>query len=115
MAAHSIIARDKAVRLGGTVLRADMNALCDIEDATGKTVTELFAGGTDVTLSMRDFRSVVQALGRFESPRAAGDWIQEVGFEDAAEAMAEAVQLGFGDAAGDEMGKPETGTPQTST
>ena len=108
MAAHTIVARDKAVRLGGATLRADFNALCEVESATGKAVMDLFQADSAgaFKLSMIDLRTVVQALGRFDSAQAAGDWIQSVGFGAAAEALSEAISLGFGE---QEPGEVEPG------
>ena len=74
------------------VLRGDFNSLCEAEERIGKPIT-----GLDFdALGMRDIRSLVQALGSFETPDAAGDAISDVGIEAMSGAMGDALALAVG-------------------
>lgn len=83
------------VRLGQYSLRMDFNALCDAE--------EDFPGIMQGEVDIRSFRSVRALVGHALtahhpglSPRDVGDIIHEVGIQEAAEAVTQAMQASFG-------------------
>lgn len=82
------------VKLGSHLLRADFNALCDFEEATGVDVGSL-SDRLQEGVSFVVLRSLVRAIGGFDSDQEAGDAVQAVGIAKASEAIGEALSAAF--------------------
>jgi len=86
------------VALGDHTLVFSINAICDLEDALGRSITEI---GTEMEtgLSMRTLRAVIWAGLQERHPgtseKQAGDIISEVGVPAAGEAVSAAFAAAF--------------------
>lgn len=87
--------------VGGRVrtLRYGLNALCNLEQQTGRKALEIFRSLDGDQMEIRVFRSVVQAgLSEKLTAEDVGDLIDEVGIQNMAEILGRAVRLAFPDA-----------------
>lgn len=79
-----------------------VNAMCEIEDATGKDILELVSDFQSGRVSMKSFRLLFWSALQDHHPdidlKAAGRLITEIGMASAMDAMGAAFQRAFPDA-----------------
>jgi hypothetical protein len=79
-------------------LRFTTNALCWLEEVTGKPVAEAMQSLGGASVRMTDLRLLVCAAAGFKDPASAGDLIDAAGITATMEALARAVEAAFPDA-----------------
>lgn len=100
-------------------LRYTSNALCRLEDATGKTIMqlgrEIESGGEDGSVIKAIRLMLWGGLPEGTTLDQAGDILDAVGFAQAAELIAEAIGKTFAPATGGAPGKPGKSVAGRST
>lgn len=88
-------------------LKLSTNAICEIEDVTGKGINEFAEGlGDTAKFRIRDLRTIFYAClvggGSSISQDATGDLMDAVGMEEVGELVQKAFQVAFPEAVEDE-------------
>lgn len=88
-------------------LRLTTNALCWLEEVSGKSVGQALQSLGDGSVRMTDLRLLVCAAAGLKDPAAAGDLIDAAGLAATIEALGAAVAAAFPEA-DEESGKKRT-------
>lgn len=76
-------------------LRLTTNALCRIEEVSGRSVSAVMDGLSGANVRVSDLRLLVMAAAGFESLAEAGDLIDAAGLAQSVEAIGRAVEAAF--------------------